>query len=157
MGQGSLGDSFAVSDEERATASRAAAKPKGDATFSRCSVARPKTLQLRESVVVDLFGNRTRVRRSITEPGVESAAFSARGRRGIDLRRGAALASHSQVNANRATLFRHRTRRAEQRRCLDGGRVANRRAPEALEAQKRPRIRRFGGLYRSGVVAMTLF
>jgi outer membrane lipoprotein-sorting protein len=53
-------------------------KPKGDASFESLVLwLDPRTLQLRESVVVDLFGNRTRVRfEGISEnAGVPASTF----------------------------------------------------------------------------------
>jgi outer membrane lipoprotein-sorting protein len=65
MGQGSLSESFTASplNEEGRSERGLMLKPKGDAGFESLALwLDPKTLQLRESVVVDLFGNRTRVR-----------------------------------------------------------------------------------------------
>ncbi|HTO55135.1 MAG TPA: outer membrane lipoprotein carrier protein LolA [Myxococcota bacterium] len=94
MGQGSLADSFTASQEsEPGRGERGLLlKPKGDATFESLVLwLDPKTLQLRESVVVDLFGNRTRVRfDGITENGgVDASAFDFKpppGAEVIDLR-----------------------------------------------------------------------
>jgi outer membrane lipoprotein carrier protein len=80
MGQGSLTDSFTASpqSEPGRTDRGLLLKPKGDAGFESLVLwLEPKTLQLRESVVVDLFGNRTRVRfDGISEnAGVPASSF----------------------------------------------------------------------------------
>ena len=80
MGQGSLTDSFDASPlrEEGHTDRGLLLKPKGDGGFESLVLwLEPKTLQLRESVVVDLFGNRTRVRfDGISEnAGVDAKSF----------------------------------------------------------------------------------
>ena len=65
MGQGKLSESFEASalGEPGRSERGLLLKPKGDAGFESLALwLDPKTLQLRESVVVDLFGNRTRVR-----------------------------------------------------------------------------------------------
>jgi len=80
LGQGTLRDSFdAIALSESGRAERGLLlRPKADASFESLALwLDPKTLQLRESVVVDLFGNRTRVRfDSIVEnAGVDGKAF----------------------------------------------------------------------------------
>lgn len=80
LGQGSLGDTFTAEDlSEPGRSERGLMlKPKGDAGFQSLVLwLDPKTLQLRESVVVDLFENRTAVRfDGITEnAGVDAKAF----------------------------------------------------------------------------------
>lgn len=80
MGQGVLRDSFEASPltEPGRSERGVLLRPKGDTGFESLALwLDPKTLQLRESVVVDLFGNRTRVRfESIVEnAGVAPSAF----------------------------------------------------------------------------------
>ena len=80
MGQGSLSESFTASplSEAGRTDRGLLLKPKGDAGFESLALwLEPKSLQLRESVVVDLFGNRTRVRfDGISEnAGVPASSF----------------------------------------------------------------------------------
>jgi outer membrane lipoprotein carrier protein len=94
LGQGSLQDSFTATATSEAGRSEKglALKPKGDATFESLVLwLEPKTLQLRESVVVDLFGNRTTVRfAEIAEnAGVPASTFdfaAPKGAEVIDLR-----------------------------------------------------------------------
>ena len=53
-------------------------RPKSDASFESLELwVDPKTFQLRESVVVDLFGNRTRVRFDgiVENEGVAASEF----------------------------------------------------------------------------------
>lgn len=80
MGQGVLRDTFsaelvaAPDRPERGVRLR----PKSDASFESLELwVDPKTFQLRESVVVDLFGNRTRVRFDgiVENEGVAASAF----------------------------------------------------------------------------------
>ena len=95
MGQAKLVDSFAAkSASEPGRAERGIAlTPKQDASFESLTLwLDPKTLQLRESVVVDLFGNKTRVRlEKIAENrGVDGALFELTappGAETVDLRR----------------------------------------------------------------------
>lgn len=80
MGQAVLGDSFdAKSVSEPGRSERGLLlRPKGDAGFESLTLwLDAKSLQLRESVVVDLFGNRTRVRLDaiVENAGVDSGAF----------------------------------------------------------------------------------
>ena len=80
MGDGKLADSFTASplSETGHTERGLLLKPKGDASFESLALwLDPKTLQLRESVVLDLFGNRTRVRfDAIAEnTGVPASSF----------------------------------------------------------------------------------
>lgn len=80
MGQAVLRDSFdakPISEPGRAERGLLL-HPKGDAGFESLTLwLDPKDLQLRESVVVDLFGNRTRVRFDaiVENKGVDAAAF----------------------------------------------------------------------------------
>ena len=95
MGQGVLRDTFtaeliaAPDRPERGVRLR----PKSDASFESLELwVDPKTFQLRESVVVDLFGNRTRVRFEgiVENEGVAASAFELEAPAGaevLDLRR----------------------------------------------------------------------
>ncbi|MFI5316781.1 MAG: outer membrane lipoprotein carrier protein LolA [Myxococcota bacterium] len=80
MGQGVLRDSFSaetLSEPGRGELGLLL-HPKGDASFESLSLwLDPKSLQLRESVVVDLFGNRTRVRfeSTVENAGAEPSVF----------------------------------------------------------------------------------
>jgi outer membrane lipoprotein carrier protein len=80
MGQGVLRDSFdakTVSEPKRSDVGLLL-HPKGDAGFESLTLwLDPKSLQLRESVVVDLFGNRTRVsfQSTVENGGVEPSVF----------------------------------------------------------------------------------
>jgi outer membrane lipoprotein carrier protein len=80
MGQGVLRDSFdakAVSESKRSDIGLLL-HPKGDAGFESLTLwLDSKSLQLRESVVVDLFGNRTRVsfESTVENAGVEPSVF----------------------------------------------------------------------------------
>jgi len=63
-------------------------RPTSDASFESLTLwLDPKSLQLRESVVVDLFGNRTRVRFAdiVENAGVEPAAFEFAAPAGTDV------------------------------------------------------------------------
>jgi outer membrane lipoprotein carrier protein len=80
MGQAKLGDSFEATNLTEAGRSERGLllRPKNDAGFESLSLwLDAKSLQLRESVVVDLFGNRTRVRFAeiVENAGVEPSAF----------------------------------------------------------------------------------
>ena len=80
MGQAVLRDTFDAKEasEPGRTERGLLLKPKGDAGFESLTLwLDPKTLQLRESVVVDLFGNRTRVRFAdvVENAGVSPSAF----------------------------------------------------------------------------------
>jgi outer membrane lipoprotein carrier protein len=80
MGQGVLRDTFnaeAIAAPERAERGLRL-RPKSDASFESLELwVDPKTYQLRESVVVDLFGNKTRVRLDgiVENAGVAASAF----------------------------------------------------------------------------------
>lgn len=80
MGQGVLRDSFeakTVSEPNRSDLGLLL-HPKGDAGFESLTLwLDARSLQLRESVVVDLFGNRTRVsfESTVENGGVEPSAF----------------------------------------------------------------------------------
>jgi outer membrane lipoprotein carrier protein len=95
MGQGSLSDAFdAKSASEPGRAERGIVlTPKKDASFESLTLwLDPKTLALRESVVVDLFGNKTRVRldKVAENRGVDAALFELAappGAETVDLRR----------------------------------------------------------------------
>ncbi|HTO70939.1 MAG TPA: outer membrane lipoprotein carrier protein LolA [Myxococcota bacterium] len=95
MGQASLKDSFdAKSASEPGRPERGIVlTPKQDASFETLTLwLDPKTLQLRESVVVDLFGNKTRVRleKVAENRGVDGALFELTappGAETVDLRR----------------------------------------------------------------------
>ena len=94
MGQGVLRDSFeakSVSEPNRGELGLLL-HPKGDAGFESLTLwLDSKSLQLRESVVVDLFGNRTRVsfESAVENGGVEPSVFELAAPEGaevIDLR-----------------------------------------------------------------------
>jgi outer membrane lipoprotein carrier protein len=90
MGQGVLRDSFdakPVSEPGRHERGLLL-HPKGDAGFESLTLwLDPKSLQLRESVVVDLFGNRTRVRLDaiVENGGVDASAFELSAPAGADV------------------------------------------------------------------------
>jgi len=81
MGKGSLRDTFtaeAIAAPDRADKG-VRLRPKSDASFESLELwVDPKTNQLRESVVLDLFGNRTRVRfdEIVENKGVPASAFT---------------------------------------------------------------------------------
>jgi outer membrane lipoprotein-sorting protein len=90
MGQTVLRDSFEakpVSEPGRSERGLVL-RPKGDGGFESLTLwLDPKSLQLRESVVVDLFGNRTRVRFDgiVENAGVEAATFELAAPAGADV------------------------------------------------------------------------
>lgn len=81
MGQGKLRDTFtaeAIAAPDRVDKG-VRLRPKSDASFESLELwVDPKTDQLRESVVLDLFGNRTRVRfdEIVENKGVPASAFT---------------------------------------------------------------------------------
>jgi outer membrane lipoprotein carrier protein len=94
MGQGVLKDTFdakPVSEPGRAEHG-VALKPKSEGGFESLTLwLDPKTLALRESVVVDLFGNKTRVRleNAVENKGVDASLFELKappGAETVDLR-----------------------------------------------------------------------